>query len=1108
LPHLERSLKILKLFGPVNLAAFVVMLSAVAGAGRAKPMWTIGTVDGSTREFALAPGDYAKFKDDGYFAVGRSNSARDWPYIQPGPSDSWAGGRRHTFTVEFGVKSVKGAGDATLNIHLVDTQPAGPPTLRITVNGQPFERTTPKGSGNPTYLGNPEQGRASTVSVSFPVSLLREGSNTISIATVVGSWMLYDAIQLEAPGVEPGPAVETHVADVRSEQVILRTPDGPVQPLHIEIRHFGAPAPARFYIRDEERPIQLEAGLTRLDLEMPPVTRDTELPVSLVIQDGTELWSGKVTMKPVRPWTVFVLPHSHNDIGYTALQSDVLKKQIANLETAIALAKKTADYPEGARFKWNSEVLWSVDSYLKEATPEQKATLLDAIRRGWVELNALYANELTGLCRPEELVRLLQPSVRIARETGKPIPTAMISDVPGYTWGMVPVLAQAGVKYFSIGPNPNDRIGLTAKAWADKPFYWKSPSGKEKVLFWMTGTSYNWFHGQTLAQKGDSEMLTYLSELAADKYPYDYVQVRYTAGGDNGPPDPTLPDTVKAWNERYVSPRLALATTTEMFDALASKYGNTLPTASGDFTPYWEDGAASTALETAMNRNSAERLSQAGTLWSMQSPPASFPAGEMDDAWRDVVLYSEHTWGAHNSISEPDSDFVKGQWAVKRQFALDADRASHALLQGALAHRGDTVANAVDVFNTSSWDRTDLVTVSAALSRAGDRVVDGDGQAVPSQRLKTGELVFLARGVPAFGGRRYRVTGGAPPAGKAVATATEVGAGGLNVRVDPETGEITRLDSAHGNVAKRMNGYFYVPGADPKAAVTSGSATVSIVENGPLVASLEIRSAAPGANGLVRQVRVVDGLDRVEIADTLDKKAVRTKEGVHFKFDFNIPNGVVRMETPWAVVRPEVDQLPGACKNWFTVQRWVDVSNDGAGVTMAPLDAPLIEIGGITAELPWMSTIQPSQTIYSYVMNNYWHTNYKADQSGPTTFRYVLRPHGRYDASEAARFGHDTSRPLVAAAAAGAEPGDSWLRVEPSTAMVETLRPAGDGNGWVVRLFGAAGQPERVSLHWADPAPKAVYESDLTEQPGRRIEGAVDVPAWGLVTLRVIPTKG
>ena len=35
----------------------------------------------------------------------------------------------------------------------------------------------------------------------------------------------------------------------------------------------------------------------------------------------------------------------------------------------------------------------------------------------------------------------------------------MISDVPGYTWGLVPVLAQSGIKYFSWGPNPNDHLG-------------------------------------------------------------------------------------------------------------------------------------------------------------------------------------------------------------------------------------------------------------------------------------------------------------------------------------------------------------------------------------------------------------------------------------------------------------------------------------------------------------------------------------------------------------------------------------------------------------------------------------------------------------------------
>lgn len=1078
-------------------------LCAVAGAGRTKPLWTIGTKDRDTREFALAPGNNTAFDEDAYFAVGRSIPARDWPYIQPGPSDSWAGGRRHTFTIEFGVGKVTGNHEADLEISLVDTHPTGPPTLRIEVNGTPFERTTAKGSGSDSYKGETSKGWPSTVSVRFPTKLLHEGSNSITIATVAGSWMLYDAVQLDAPGVTGAPSVETHVSEVRADQVLFRRPNGPVQPVRIEIRHFGDPTPARFHIGKDDHQIELKAGLTSLDLEMPPVKTVEKLPARLELPGGRTLWHGSVTMKPVRDWTVYLLPHSHNDIGYTAQQSDVLKKQMGNLVDAIALARKTADYPEGARFKWNSEGLWAMDAYLNQATPEQKAELKDAISRGYVEFQALYANELTGLCRPEELVRLLQPSIRIARETGKPMETAMISDVPGYTWGIVPVLAQAGVRYFSVGPNPNDRIGLTAKAWADKPFYWKSPDGKEKVLFWMTGTSYNWFHGRTLAQKGDEEMLTYLDDLDADGYPYDMVQVRYTAGGDNGLPDATLPDTVKSWNERYASPRLVMSTATDMFKEFEARYGKDLPVESGDFTPYWEDGAGSSALETAENRSSAERLSQAGTLWTLLKPPASFPTHDVYSAWRDVVLYSEHTWGAYNSISEPDSDFVKGQWAVKKAFADDASRESHDILDAALETRGATVDNSVDVFNTSSWDRTDLVTVPATLSRAGDRVLGPDGAAVPSQRLKTGELVFVARHVPALGALRYRVTAGDPPAGNARASQNSLTAGDIRVELDPETGIISRLDSPHGNVAKTLNQYLYVPGKDPKDAVTSGAATVRVMENGPLVASVEIRSDAPGTQGLTRVVRVVDGLDRVEVANTVDKTPIRTKEGVHFKFDFDVPGGVVRMETPWAVVRPEVDQLPGACKNWFTVQRWVDVSNKMDGVTMAPLDAPLIEIGGITAELPWMEHIKPSQTILSYVMNNYWHTNYKADQGGPVTFRYAFRPHGAFSALEAARFGQEMSRPLVAAAAQGDAPGGSWLRVEPSTVNIETLRPSLDGTGWIARLFGASGKPERVDLKAGDGAPLEVYETDLTEQPLRRVDGPVEVPAWGMVSLLI-----
>src|SRR5262249_51800632 len=153
------------------------------------------------------------------------------------------------------------------------------------------------------------------------------------------------------------------------------------------------------------------------------------------------------------------------------------------------------------------------------------------------------------------------------------------------------------------------------------------------------------------------------------------------------------------------------------------------------------DGAASSARETALNRASGERLVQAEALWAMRQT-APFPATEFQSAWRDVLLYSEHTWGAHNSISQPDLPFVLEQWKVKQGFALEADKNSRELLRRATEPAGsDEIPGAIDVLNTSSWQRTDLVTVPPEFAAAGDAVLDERSGQVPSQRLSSGELV-------------------------------------------------------------------------------------------------------------------------------------------------------------------------------------------------------------------------------------------------------------------------------------------------------------------------------------------------------------------------------
>ena len=84
-----------------------------------------------------------------------------------------------------------------------------------------------------------------------------------------------------------------------------------------------------------------------------------------------------MTIKPVRKLTVYILPHSHTDIGYTAIQTDIEEKQINNLLQGLADARRTADYPAGARFVWNVEVLWAADLFLQRLPPEHRDEFLD-----------------------------------------------------------------------------------------------------------------------------------------------------------------------------------------------------------------------------------------------------------------------------------------------------------------------------------------------------------------------------------------------------------------------------------------------------------------------------------------------------------------------------------------------------------------------------------------------------------------------------------------------------------------------------------------------------------------------------------------------------------
>ena len=197
--------------------------------------------------------------------------------------------------------------------------------------------------------------------------------------------------------------------------------------------------------------------------------------------------------------------------------------------------------------------------------------------------------------------------------------------------------------------------------------------------------------------------------------------------------------------------RFVISSTSEAFRAFEKKYGAQLPRVAGDWTPYWEDGAASSARETALNRASSDRITQAEALWAHAESSRLSRRRPSTDAWRNVLLYSEHTWGAWCSVSEPFRRETLEQWAIKQGYAAAADIQSRDLLSHAPGTdaRSDRRQDAVDLFNTGSWPRTELVVLPKYLTEGRDRATDDAGAPVPTQRLRSGELVLLGARCPA-----------------------------------------------------------------------------------------------------------------------------------------------------------------------------------------------------------------------------------------------------------------------------------------------------------------------------------------------------------------------
>src|ERR1035437_3424315 len=253
-----------------RLLSLHLLAALTCMAADTKPLWHIGVKDGNNAEFALAPKGYGQFAESGFFIVGQSDAKSAWPSVHPGPIDAWAGSRPHTFTVLFGVERSVPQGTCRLVLDVIDTYHILPPTLRVEVNGQAFERTLPAGASDASIFGDPAAGKPCQVVIEFPAGLLRSGNNQINLTSIAGAWFLYDCLVLETPvGVEAGGVRElTSLASAQALPGIVERGGKSYQRIAVSIVHAGGPREVAVCVGKQElQRVQLKAGQQSVEVD-------------------------------------------------------------------------------------------------------------------------------------------------------------------------------------------------------------------------------------------------------------------------------------------------------------------------------------------------------------------------------------------------------------------------------------------------------------------------------------------------------------------------------------------------------------------------------------------------------------------------------------------------------------------------------------------------------------------------------------------------------------------------------------------------------------------------------------------------------------------------
>lgn len=723
---------------------------------------------------------------------------------------------------------------------------------------------------------------------------------------------------------------------------------------------------------------------------------------------------------------------THTDYGYTdhpIIIEDIQK----GFDIALDAASATSNLPVGERFCWTAEALDVVWEWWKEASPERQEELKRLIKNGQIDISALPYNvhpflsarqwDLISNWIPEKNWQIFNPKVGIQH------------DVNGFSRASAIRLLDKGVKYIWNGINDY---------WGGAPFlqpsgfWWKMPDGR-KALVWQSLpywygynllTERDWRYVQSNAsntqfrtprigdilqadeksvRKAHSVLLRKIKKMQDDGYSYDFITVSITNQWriDNDGPFPPLTDFIKKWNELKLQPKLRLTTASDAMLQIEKRVGKQLPIVEGEWPDWWAFGGASSPRGMAAARIADNYLQAAlSPVWGGNGLNV---LDKVDEIGKTLFRYSEHTFAANKSSSGPYSLFNQGHLAEKEIYAYRPYEQAKWLIAQRMRNLFTNQPEGLYVVNAGNSDYSGWIELDKYSFRGVDYKSFQNKETGNAGNLfkKGRNFRFWVNGLKANSYQRFilsedsLIISNNP---KLPQIATDKNGWPISVQWDEmeqplfqgDIGKFLSLESTVGrsieptvwnekDSLKRMENV-----ANVTKQLYGKTDQETIVEETPNSIVYSQNFKHPRLKDARREIEIYKDEPRVSLTVCFNRLSSPNPETFYIEFPLPETNTFPFTSNGGEGFRPYIDQIPGTCTDFFTIDGWITYPDENGSWLWSSKEAPLVSFSSPQFAAKRITPPKNMNKVLSMVYNNMWEVNFLNDCPGEMKFHFDL----------------------------------------------------------------------------------------------------------------------